>query len=126
VASQTRGDDALAEDVLDVEELVLTLLRGQAFGKLLLRDERLGRLGVDRVRRHAHELLLRIPQCGQPSTEDAPGVDVDRSIQPLRLGNGRVSVEDRKSTRLNSSHVAISYAVFCLKKKIQLQQRPPV
>src|SRR5699024_12705606 len=27
--------------------------------------------------------------------------------------------EDRKSTRLNSSHVSISYAVFCLKKKIQ-------
>src|SRR5438874_7273817 len=28
---------------------------------------------------------------------------------------------DRKSTRLNSSHVEISYAVFCLKKKKQLQ-----
>src|SRR5690625_6410462 len=28
--------------------------------------------------------------------------------------------EDRKSTRLNSSHVAISYAVFCLKKKNKL------
>src|SRR5690606_41606359 len=28
-----------------------------------------------------------------------------------------VAVEDRKSTRLNSSHVKISYAVFCLKKK---------
>src|SRR5207253_9853442 len=28
-----------------------------------------------------------------------------------------VVLEDRKSTRLNSSHVAISYAVFCLKKK---------
>src|SRR5699024_11608089 len=27
-------------------------------------------------------------------------------------------IEDRKSTRLNSSHVSISYAVFCLKKKI--------
>src|SRR5690625_6700974 len=27
--------------------------------------------------------------------------------------------QDRKSTRLNSSHVAISYAVFCLKKKIK-------
>src|SRR5439155_24053957 len=27
------------------------------------------------------------------------------------------TVQDRKSTRLNSSHVAISYAVFCLKKK---------
>src|SRR5699024_12491580 len=28
-----------------------------------------------------------------------------------------ISTEDRKSTRLNSSHVSISYAVFCLKKK---------
>src|SRR5207249_11554075 len=28
-----------------------------------------------------------------------------------------VEAEDRKSTRLNSSHVSISYAVFCLKKK---------
>src|SRR5437868_8853651 len=28
-----------------------------------------------------------------------------------------ISFEDRKSTRLNSSHVSISYAVFCLKKK---------
>src|SRR5699024_12267749 len=28
--------------------------------------------------------------------------------------------EDRKSTRLNSSHVSISYAVFCLKKKIDV------
>src|SRR5207253_5581846 len=31
--------------------------------------------------------------------------------------NALENVEDRKSTRLNSSHVAISYAVFCLKKK---------
>src|SRR5439155_4284109 len=29
----------------------------------------------------------------------------------------RIPLRDRKSTRLNSSHVAISYAVFCLKKK---------
>src|SRR5207253_9634301 len=32
---------------------------------------------------------------------------------------GNAGSEDRKSTRLNSSHVAISYAVFCLKKKIR-------
>src|SRR5438067_5717932 len=31
----------------------------------------------------------------------------------------RLEREDRKSTRLNSSHVSISYAVFCLKKKNQ-------
>src|SRR5690625_6994180 len=30
---------------------------------------------------------------------------------------GTITEKDRKSTRLNSSHVAISYAVFCLKKK---------
>src|SRR5688572_32472871 len=30
----------------------------------------------------------------------------------------KLAVEDRKSTRLNSSHSQISYAVFCLKKKI--------
>src|SRR5699024_11953263 len=41
--------------------------------------------------------------------------------QLLRQLAGRLSCEgdfpDRKSTRLNSSHVSISYAVFCLKKK---------
>src|SRR6266702_3553015 len=34
-----------------------------------------------------------------------------------RSGQGARRHQDRKSTRLNSSHVAISYAVFCLKKK---------
>src|SRR5690554_7231702 len=33
------------------------------------------------------------------------------------------SLIDRKSTRLNSSHVRISYAVFCLKKKIRILRR---
>src|SRR5690606_41823260 len=37
-------------------------------------------------------------------------------IRDLRIGAFDVLV-DRKSTRLNSSHVKISYAVFCLKKK---------
>src|SRR5256885_4100579 len=38
-------------------------------------------------------------------------------------GDGRQR-EDRKSTRLNSSHLVISYAVFCLKKKKQHTIRP--
>src|SRR2546422_4435163 len=37
--------------------------------------------------------------------------DLTRGVRQLRTG------EDRKSTRLNSSHGYISYAVFCLKKK---------
>src|SRR5688572_32069824 len=36
--------------------------------------------------------------------------------------NNDLHVEDRKSTRLNSSHSQISYAVFCLKKKTQQTQ----
>src|SRR6266704_5457214 len=39
------------------------------------------------------------------------------------LWNG--SVRDRKSTRLNSSHVSISYAVFCLNKKKPAAPPPP-
>src|SRR5688500_19231966 len=36
---------------------------------------------------------------------------------------GRMAVgQDRKSTRLNSSHLVISYAVFCLKKKTEMKQ----
>src|SRR5207253_10998650 len=38
-------------------------------------------------------------------------------------GPGEFGNEDRKSTRLNSSHVAISYAVFCLKKKTKSQSQ---
>src|SRR5471032_3379273 len=39
-------------------------------------------------------------------------------ILPLRLTNARqAAVSDRKSTRLNYSHITISYAVFCLKKQ---------
>src|SRR5256885_7762591 len=44
------------------------------------------------------------------------GCDIDdiREIVPFRANLANV---DRKSTRLNSSHLVISYAVFCLKKK---------
>src|SRR5699024_7295346 len=41
--------------------------------------------------------------------------DVDREYQPRE--DVTITREDRKSTRLNSSHVSNSYAVFCLKKK---------
>src|SRR5690349_22393173 len=54
------------------------------------------------------------------------GDETDLDLLGLRRGLGAagstargivVSTADRKSTRLNSSHVEISYAVFCLKKK---------
>src|SRR5439155_15481856 len=42
-----------------------------------------------------------------------------------QAGLAALQREDRKSTRLNSSHVAISYAVFCLKKKKNTSLVPP-
>src|SRR5690625_6990852 len=39
-------------------------------------------------------------------------------LEKVKSRDLQISALDRKSTRLNSSHVAISYAVFCLKKKI--------
>src|SRR3712207_7792007 len=43
----------------------------------------------------------------------------------VALGEGRFVAVDRKSTRLNSSHANISYAVFCLKKKTQITTLTP-
>src|SRR6266508_2484444 len=64
-------------------------------------------LRLDRVYRVAQATgqLVRFVVFGSFVTSKAEPQDVD------------VFLVDRKSTRLNSSHVAISYAVFCLKKK---------
>src|SRR5439155_11871671 len=51
------------------------------------------------------------------SREARPAGGPDSGLHALLAG-------DRKSTRLNSSHVAISYAVFCLKKKIAIVSDP--
>src|SRR5256885_9463567 len=49
-------------------------------------------------------------------------LDVRHRLLACEAGGDRggvVGLRDRKSTRLNSSHLVISYAVFCLKKKTQ-------
>src|SRR2546429_1047377 len=63
----------------------------------------------------------REAQNAKPITPTDPAapvvVDVRRQGEALRLTFPFVVPTDRKSTRLNSSHGYISYAVFCLKKK---------
>src|SRR5690606_41239619 len=62
-------------------------------------------------RRHARVVLdLEIDRVGAVLVQVAQGL-------LERLGVDHHGAEDRKSTRLNSSHVKISYAVFCVKKK---------
>src|SRR3712207_6885709 len=52
------------------------------------------------------------PQSGDPPRHVRP-----RQLARARSGEQQGPDRDRKSTRLNSSHANISYAVFCLKKK---------
>src|SRR5207249_6369827 len=44
---------------------------------------------------------------------------LERGLRQAAIRHRGIATQDRKSTRLNSSHVSISYAVFCLKKKIK-------
>src|SRR3712207_6868664 len=51
------------------------------------------------------------------SVRDTPGPSHKQRFKDKAASRGRSPAADRKSTRLNSSHANISYAVFCLKKK---------
>src|SRR5690625_6325368 len=70
---------------------------------------RLGHLEVDR--------LPVLHRQGAPATHAGPKHTVDHAPQAPARAEGAGIEQDRKSTRLNSSHVAISCAAFCLKKK---------
>src|SRR3989442_8944826 len=60
------------------------------------------------------------PQIGRDTVEVMERNKVDvRCVRGLQC----CGMPDRKSTRLNSSHVRISYAVFCLKKKKKTRTR---
>src|SRR3712207_7987089 len=65
-------------------------------------------LALDTERAKQAEQRLR------PPIVDAKSIDDDEGLRGGLRGQRRA---DRKSTRLNSSHANISYAVFCLKKK---------
>src|SRR5206468_10513208 len=66
--------------------------------------------------------LLHALKLTNPRAVTEPNAHLDRDI-PRRAVYARLweEVKDRKSTRLNSSHDQISYAVFCLKKKKEKQ-----
>src|SRR5947207_11580776 len=74
-------------------------------------------------RSHSWRLLLSIAASGETEEKNLAGGG-------RRGQSQRNSFLDRKSTRLNSSHTVISYAVFCLKKKkadsISTKQFKPV
>src|SRR5437667_7518728 len=88
------------------------------------------------LRRPPRSTLFPYTTLFRSSDRDRPlGVAIGVDVLELEaLGQHRevsldgrhlpVASEDRKSTRLNSSHITISYAVFCLKKKTNRNTEP--
>src|SRR5438874_10418356 len=66
--------------------------------------------------RPLHALAVDLHPVRRPEVDDPVGRALLAHLG-VASRNVRVGELDRKSTRLNSSHVEISYAVFCLKKK---------
>src|SRR5690606_41064247 len=88
-----------------------TLFRSQQRLQIAARD---AEIAGDALRRQVRVRIVRLD----------PPQDLAGKLAAMAAGRGLVEAgrqrqqrADRKSTRLNSSHVKISYAVFCLKKK---------
>src|SRR5690606_41458339 len=77
------------------------------------------RRSSDLCRHYVLYSLISLPTPDCKSNRPAPGKSCIHDDERFGFSNicYFLPVRDRKSTRLNSSHVKISYAVFCLKKK---------
>src|SRR3712207_2508219 len=85
------------------DPILASTIDGVGTKVLVAKDlERYGSIGIDIVNHCANDVL---------ATGARPLLFLDY------VASGKLDPEDRKSTRLNSSHANISYAVFCLKKK---------
>src|SRR5256885_9245889 len=72
---------------------------------------------ADRYKEHAYALPAK--SYSKKNRNKTPEFDIfsPALVAHLYLSIENINIVDRKSTRLNSSHLVISYAVFCLKKK---------
>src|SRR5690242_21306339 len=76
----------------------------------------------------AHGVAIRFARADQfhadPIARLIPAIVAQQRGRAVQFVDDHIHVAvDRKSTRLNSSHMSISYAVFCLKKKNNIERR---
>src|SRR5690349_23210205 len=77
------------------------------------------------IRRPPRSTLFPYTTLFRSAREVAAALDSGGTVTFVLSSSVRAPLADRKSTRLNSSHVEISYAVFCLKKKKNTQTNAP-
>src|SRR5690625_6588415 len=87
-----------------------TLFRSPLCGQLRLSDGR----RIQKILAGIPEAEIRLSMDEEMYIRNLTEDEVGKLLEAMK---DRMMMRDRKSTRLNSSHVAISYAVFCLKKK---------
>src|SRR2546430_8705180 len=93
-----------------------TLFRSESSSGCIIAEMRWcaeGGLVEEVVQVRLHGARRQDVRCGHSRAKCGPE-GAERARQPIDTAGRRI---DRKSTRLNSSHSPISYAVFCLKKK---------
>src|SRR5690606_16610812 len=96
----------------------VTLVKRNALPQQQLDDD-LARLQSSQAALAAARSQVQSAQAGITAA-NSQVIEAESAIEAARASVDRLQAdidEDRKSTRLNSSHVKISYAVFCLKKK---------
>src|SRR5439155_6221467 len=112
------GDDRLLANhplraIPGVEEVVPILAPWKLAGREVKKDDTV--IDVNGVKVGSRKVAIMSGPCAVEKKELTLGIAEE--VKAAGASILRVSSLDRKSTRLNSSHVAISYAVFCLKKK---------
>src|SRR5690625_2530568 len=94
-----------------------------SYGYRIVEKEKPGELLVEKLKSTGIQpgpIYQQIKENNVVTTADGRKLYREQFIGPNKKGR-ILSILDRKSTRLNSSHVAISYAVFCLKKKKKIK-----
>src|SRR5690625_4433042 len=116
------GEDIITpEDFTDEHKMIAQTTEDFVVNDVLPYVDELEQQNFD----HSLKLLKKAGEVGLLSADipveyNGLGLDTISSsliTEKISRAGGFSITQDRKSTRLNSSHVAISYAVFCLKKK---------
>src|SRR5256885_11245833 len=77
------------------------------------------------IRRPPRSTLFPYTTLFRSITRSAGHLSLSTGVRPSHQAVAEGTVRDRKSTRLNSNHLVISYAVFCLKKKKKHKDNDP-